>query len=70
MIGPGDQYVQTAGTTHYLVCVGDEDCIYATRAIDGIAVGGTRARPTKEPPTNPPVKPPTAPAKPGNDGDN
>jgi putative transcriptional regulator len=65
-IGPGDQYVQTAGTTHYLVCVGDEDCIYATLAIDGISVGGVRAQPTKEASQ---VKPP-APRKPGSNGDN
>jgi quercetin dioxygenase-like cupin family protein len=43
----GEDYVQLEGTTHYLVCVGDQDCIYATRAINGISVGGTRARPTK-----------------------
>lgn len=47
MIGPGEDYVQAEGTTHYLVCVGDEDCIYASRAMNGIAVGGTRARPQK-----------------------
>jgi putative transcriptional regulator len=49
MIGPGDDYVQVAGTTHYLVCVGDEDCIYATRAV-GITLGGPggeRVRPMK-----------------------
>jgi len=47
MIGPGDDYVQLEGTNHYLVCVGDEDCVFASRAMNGIAVGGTRARPTK-----------------------
>jgi len=46
-IGPGEDYIQVEGSTHYLVCVGDEDCIYASRAMNGIAVGGTRARPTK-----------------------
>jgi putative transcriptional regulator len=45
-IGPGEDYVQREGTTHYLMCVGNEDCIYATRAINGIAIGGVRARPT------------------------
>jgi len=43
VIGPGEDYVQPEGTSHYLVCVGDEDCIFASRAINGIAVGGTRA---------------------------
>jgi putative transcriptional regulator len=47
MVGPGDDYLQPEGTNHYLVCVGDEDCIFASRAMNGIAVGGTRARPTK-----------------------
>jgi anti-sigma factor RsiW len=47
MVGPGDDYVQLEGTNHYLVCVGDEDCIFASRAMNGIAVGGSRARPTK-----------------------
>jgi hypothetical protein len=47
IVGPGDDYVQTEGTNHYLVCVGDEDCIFASRAMNGITVGGTRARPMK-----------------------
>lgn len=47
MIGPGDDYVQLEGTNHYLVCVGDEDCVFASRAMNGIAVGGSRARPAK-----------------------
>jgi putative transcriptional regulator len=47
MIGAGEDYVQPEGTNHYLVCVGDEDCIFASRAMNGIAVGGTRARPAR-----------------------
>ncbi|HET9624256.1 MAG TPA: hypothetical protein VFP84_22940 [Kofleriaceae bacterium] len=47
MYGPGDECIQAEGTQHYLVCVGDEDCIYATRAMEGITVGGQRARPMK-----------------------
>lgn len=47
MIVAGDDYVQIEGTSHYLVCVGDEECIFASRAMNGIAVGGTRARPAK-----------------------
>jgi anti-sigma factor ChrR (cupin superfamily) len=42
----GDEYVQLEGTSHYLQCVGPEECIYAARAINGIDVGtGGRARP-------------------------
>jgi hypothetical protein len=47
VIEAGQEYVQPAGTSHYLVCVGDEDCIYASRAMDGIEIGGARAVPTK-----------------------
>ena len=47
MIVAGDDYVQLEGTNHYLVCVGDEDCVFASRAMNGIAVGGSRARPAK-----------------------
>lgn len=47
IIGPGEDYIQGAGTSHYLECVSDEDCVYATRAIDGIEIGGVRAYPTK-----------------------
>jgi hypothetical protein len=39
--GPG------RGTSHYLICLGDEPCMYASRATDGIAIGGVRARPAK-----------------------
>jgi anti-sigma factor RsiW len=47
MVGPGEDYVQAEGTHHYLVCVGEDDCIFASRAINGISIGGGRARPTK-----------------------
>jgi putative transcriptional regulator len=46
LIGAGEDYVQIEGTMHYLVCVSNEDCIYATRVINGVAIGGVRARPT------------------------
>jgi putative transcriptional regulator len=46
VIGAGEDYVQAQGSKHYLVCVGDEDCIYAARAEGGIDLGGGgRARP-------------------------
>jgi len=47
MVVAGDDYVQPEGTNHYLICVGDEDCIFASRAMNGIAIGGSRARPAK-----------------------
>jgi putative transcriptional regulator len=65
-LGPGDDYIRDAGSTHYLVCVGSEDCIYASRAMDGIAIGGNRVQPTKAaPPKAPPPTPePARPALP------
>jgi len=57
-IGPGEDYVQPKGTTHYLVCIGDEDCVYASRAMDGIEIAGRRASPTKEPPPSAPPRSP------------
>jgi anti-sigma factor RsiW len=43
----GDDYVQPQGSSHYLLCLGTEDCIFASRAINGIEVMGARARPIK-----------------------
>jgi len=45
IVVPGEDYVQLEGTAHHLICIGDEDCIYASRATNGIAIGGARARP-------------------------
>jgi len=42
----GDELVQEPGTSHHLVAVRGE-CIFATRAIDGIEIEGARARPSK-----------------------
>lgn len=47
VIRPGEDYGQRSGTTHYFQAVGDEELIYASRALDGIEVGGQRARPLK-----------------------
>lgn len=47
VIGPGEDYVRPEGSTHQLVCIGDEDCIYASRAMNGIAIGGIRIHPTR-----------------------
>ncbi len=47
VIGPGEDYVQPQGSSHTLACVGDSECVYASRAMNGITVGGQRARPTK-----------------------
>ena len=45
-LGPGEDCLMTPGTTHYWVCIGDEDCIYASRS-GGIEIGGVRVEPTR-----------------------
>jgi putative transcriptional regulator len=44
VLGPGDEYVMPDGTSHELVCVGDEPCIFAARAAEGIEIGGAPVR--------------------------
>lgn len=66
-LGPGDDYVRAAGSSHHLVCIGDEDCIYASRAMDGIAIGGVRVQPTKA--SSPRPAPPAPVPAPRTDGD-
>jgi Cupin domain len=43
-VGPGDAYISAEGTSHHIVCVGDEDCIYALRAVNGVSFGGRGRR--------------------------
>ena len=38
----GDELVQPEGSSHYLVGVGE--CIFATRAVNGISIGGVQVR--------------------------
>ena len=47
MRGPGHQLVQAKGTQHVFACEGDQVCIYAARAVDGIEVAGALVRPMK-----------------------
>lgn len=44
VLKPGDELIQTEGMTHELVCIGDEDCIFAARAMNGIEIGGAPVR--------------------------
>lgn len=43
--GPGDELLHAETTGHHLTCEGDEPCIYAARAMNGIEVNGTSVRP-------------------------
>lgn len=43
--GPGDELVSPEGSEHDVVCEGDEECIYAARAMNGISIAGAPARP-------------------------
>jgi putative transcriptional regulator len=47
VIGPGEEYWRPEGSSHHLVCIGDEDCIYASFANNGISIMGVRVHPTK-----------------------
>lgn len=43
----GDDYLSSEGSEHYLVNEGDVDCVFAARAMHGIAIAGAPARPGK-----------------------
>ena len=44
---PGDEVVKPIDSDHDVVSVGDEDAIYAARAMNGIAIAGAPARPSR-----------------------
>jgi anti-sigma factor RsiW len=44
VLSPGDELVQAEGTSHDLTCLGDTDCIFAARAMNGIEIGGAPVR--------------------------
>jgi len=47
--GPGDEIVEPAEQgDHDVVCEGDEPCLYAARAMNGISIAGAPARPPKK----------------------
>lgn len=46
--GPGDEIVEAQGVDHDVICEGDEACIYAARALNGISIAGSPARPPKK----------------------
>ena len=47
LLGPGDELVQAEGSEHHLICEGNEPCIFAARAMNGIEVAGAPVRPSK-----------------------
>jgi hypothetical protein len=47
LFNPGDDMVQAEGSEHHLTVVGDEPCIFAARAMNGIAIAGAPARPSR-----------------------
>ena len=46
VLGPGATLTQAEGSTHHLAAIGGE-CIFAARAMNGIAIGGAPMRPSK-----------------------
>lgn len=47
LLGPGDELLQPQGSEHHLTCEGNEPCIFAARAMNGIEVAGAAARPKR-----------------------
>lgn len=47
LLGPGDELLQAEGSEHYLTAEGNEPCIFAARAMNGIEVAGAPARPKR-----------------------
>ncbi|MBA3455746.1 MAG: cupin domain-containing protein [Deltaproteobacteria bacterium] len=45
--GPGDEIVEPADGEHDVICEGDEPCIYAARAMNGISIAGAPVRPSR-----------------------
>jgi len=45
---PGDEIVEAQGVDHDVICEGEEACIYAARALNGISIAGAPARPPKK----------------------
>lgn len=46
--GPGDEITEGMDVEHDVVCEGDEACIYAARALNGISIAGAPVRPPKK----------------------
>jgi len=46
--GPGDEIVEPVDADHDVLCEGDEACIYAARAMNGISIAGAPARTSKK----------------------
>ncbi len=43
----GDEFVKAENSEHLITAVGDEDCIFAARAMNGIAIAGAPVRPSR-----------------------
>lgn len=47
ILDAGDELVQDEGSEHHITAVGDEECIFAARAMNGIEIAGTPVRPNR-----------------------
>ena len=43
----GDELVQAHGSTHHITAIGDVECIFAARAMNGIEIAGAPVRPSR-----------------------
>lgn len=46
--GPGDEITEVGDDDHDVTCDGNEACIYAARAMNGISIAGAPARPSRK----------------------
>jgi len=47
ILSTGDELVQAEGSTHQITAIGDVECIFAARAMNGIEIAGAPVRPKR-----------------------
>lgn len=47
VLSTGDELVQAEGSNHHITAVGDVECIFAARAMNGIEIAGAPVRPSR-----------------------
>jgi putative transcriptional regulator len=47
ILSTGDELVQAEGSTHQITAIGDVECIFAARAMNGIEIAGAPVRPNR-----------------------
>jgi putative transcriptional regulator len=47
ILSAGDELVQIEGSAHQIIAIGDSECIFAVRAMNGIEIAGAPVRPSR-----------------------